>query len=573
MINRNYGNHSRRQSRQAIDGILNAPANRGRGIYSNAPASPAKPNFQDRLKVAQTRQRTIGDFKQNDGYHSADRTERGRIQARPETTLRSQPKKQLVAETKHIRQQFTPESKHGRARTRKRFVNEHRQHRKKRAGWRTWVLRSSVTACVMLVIGAGIFGYVNFSKIFQGGGAAAALNEDVDPSKLRGEGDGRVNILLLGRGGAGHDGADLTDTLLVASVDPVNKKMAFVSVPRDLWVEGKYSESKINAVFANAKNAELSDGKSIEEAEKVGVRATEQVIQEVLGINIHYYGMIDFAGFERAINTVGGVTIDAPEQLRDPTIAWENDWDPIIVTKGTQTLDGKTALLYARSRYTSSGGDFDRAERQRILLTALKNEVSSSSTYTNPVKVSQLVADFAENAKTDFGLNDIMRLQEIMKDVKTIDSIGLTNADDTTKNYLTTGPYAGQSVVLPVAGMFSYDAIKLFIRSSLPDGYITRENAPIRIMNGTTVEGGAQQKADELSSYKYNVVGTENAPTKDYAKTILVDLTGANKYTLHYLERRLGIQATSELPDGITLTDEQRKGFIIIIGRNEASTR
>ena len=229
--------------------------------------------------------------------------------------------------------------------------------------------------------------------------------------------------------------------------------------------------------------------------------------------------------------------------------------------------------MYARSRYTSAGGDFDRAERQRILLTALKNEVTSSNTYTNPVKVSQLVADFADNAKTDFGLNDIMRLQEIMREVKTIDSIGLTNDTDVKKNFLTTSNYGGQSVVIPIAGTFSYDEIRLFIRSSLPDGYITRENAPIRIMNGTTTIGAAQQKSDELKSYKYNVQAIENAPTQNYSKTVLVDLTGENKYTLHYLERRLGVKAVSDVPEGITLTEEERKGFIIIIGRNEATTR
>ena len=96
---------------------------------------------------------------------------------------------------------------------------------------------AGVTAVVLLV-GGLMFGkgYLKIRGVLKGGAeGAAALQDNVDPSKLRGEGDGRVNILLLGRGGEGHDGPDLTDTILVASIDPIQKKAALLSIPRDLW--------------------------------------------------------------------------------------------------------------------------------------------------------------------------------------------------------------------------------------------------------------------------------------------------------------------------------------------------
>src|SRR5690606_34998723 len=102
--------------------------------------------------------------------------------------------------------------------------------------------------------------------------------------------------------------------------------------------------------------------------------------------------------------------------------------------------------MYIRSRNTSTRGDFDRAERQRLFIMALKNEIMAAGTYSNPVKVSKLMSDFGNHAKTDFSLNDIMRLYSITNDISTFDSISLVDEPNV---LLTTGAYAGQSVVMP----------------------------------------------------------------------------------------------------------------------------
>ncbi len=545
----------KRYARQAIDGFLNAPTNRGKGaIRTSTRLDPAKkPVFNDRLRADLRPPRTG-----SDGFM---------------VSRRADPNKEAItssqAQQAALSKSFGTETK---SRT-KRFNVKRRK--KTRPTWRKWAMRGTIATVVVTLGLAGLLaakGYLKLNQILKGGGAAAALDAQVDPAKLKGEGDGRINILLLGRGGEGHDGPDLTDTILVVSIDPVNKKSSLVSIPRDLWVESKAGDSKINAVFANAKNKALNKSATQDNAEKAGITAIESSVEEVLGINMHYYAMVDFRGFEQAVNTVGSVTINVPEELRDPTMAWENNWNPVLAKKGTQKMNGKKALMYVRSRHGSARGDFDRSERQRLFIMALKDKILSSGTYSNPVKVSKLMDNFGNHAKTDFSMTDLLRLYSITKGIKdtNIESIGLT---DPPHDYLTTGMYAGQSVVRPKAGPFVYDEVRTYIRKELPDGYVIKEKAPIIVLNGTPTEGIAADEAEELKTYSYNVRRVDNAPSQNYQRTVLVDLTGKNKYTKNYLEKRFKTKATRRLPQGISIPAQERKGFVIIIGSNETFNR
>lgn len=440
--------------------------------------------------------------------------------------------------------------------------------------FRHWAFRASVVMLVLLVGAGGILlaqGVFSAQKVFKGSSTAAALRSQVDPNMLKGEGDGRVNILLAGVGGAGHDGADLTDTMIVASIDPVNKVADLVSVPRDLWVKVPgFSAMKINAAYAMGKYEQLgktSSSNQDTEAVMAGFRTMDATVESVLGIDIHYNILVNFQAFRQAVDTVGGVDINVPERLYDPSMAWENGWNATLAEAGPQKFDGKQALLYVRSRHTSS--DFARSERQRAVILALKQKVVNLGTLSNPLKLSQLMSAFGDNVVTDLSLNDASRLYALTKDISgtKFKSIGLV---DEPNKLVTTGRVGNQSVVLPKAGMFEYDAIQQFIRSSLPDGYIKKENSRIKVLNGTMATGLAEEKAADLKTYGYNIVGTGNAPQSVYEKSVLVDLTGGrDKFTRHYLEQRFGIQATTKLPDS-TL---QKTGadFILIIGNDETS--
>lgn len=419
---------------------------------------------------------------------------------------------------------------------------------------------------LLAALAAG-YTYWNARKVLSGGGGSPALQDCEDLSKLNKEGDCRVNIMLLGKGGGAHEAPDLTDTIIIASIDPVHNEAALISVPRDLYVkpEGEYGYSKINAVYANAKNSATAEGKSTKEAEQVGLKAIEKTLETKMDIPIHYYGMIDFTGFQKAIDTVGGVTINVKEPLYDPSVAWENNWNPLIADTGVQTMNGKKALLYARSRQSSPRGDFDRAVRQREVMVALKDKIFSAGTYSNPVKVSQLIDAFGGHIETNFSIDEIMKLYGIGKDTQSqnIKSIGLS---DEPNDFLTTDMYAGQSVVIPKAGIDDYSEIQKFIRKTLIDPRIREENASVIVLNGTNTAGLAKKQADLLKSYGYNVTDSKDAPTKDYDKTVIVDLRDGNKkFTKHYLERRYKTSATGRLPDGITAPETA--DFVIIIGQ------
>ncbi len=447
-----------------------------------------------------------------------------------------------------------------------------KKHRTRRS-WKKRGLRGLAGITVIAVVVVGFLfgkGYLKLNQIFKGGAeGAAALQDNVDPSKLRGEGDGRVNILLLGRGGDGQTAPDLTDTILVASIDPINKKAALLSVPRDLYYP-KTSNYRVNSVFAEAKYAALDRKASKEDAENAGFAAIEKVIQDDLGVPIHYHVMVDFAGFVQAINTVGGVDINVDKNGTVNEVLWDTLTGKnykLNVQEGNQHFDGQRALYYARSRYTSPRGDFDRAERQRKLLVALKDRILSLGTFSNPVKVSQLLDAFGDRVQSNMSINEVMRLYEIGKSINSseIATIGLV---DPPNNFLTSVNIAGQSIQQPRAGLTDFSEIQNFVRNALKDGFIANENATIAVLNGTQTGGLATLKATELKSYGYNVNTIADAPTKTYTKTVLVDMrNGQKKYTKHYLEKRLGVTAVTSLPDP-NIPNPGNSDFIIILGTN-----
>lgn len=447
---------------------------------------------------------------------------------------------------------------------------------KKKGKWheiRKWGLRGSLVAAglVLLIGGFLVFkGYLNLNKVFKGGGNAAALQDGVTPDQLRGEGDGRINVLLLGRGGEGHDGADLTDTILVASIDPANKTAGLVSIPRDFWVTAQgQGSSKINAVFANAKNKALRTDKDKAKAEAAGVEALKKTVSDVLGLPIHYYAMVDFAGFKQAVDVVGGVEIDVPPELAVTERLWDTTTGKpyhLNVPAGPQHFDSTKALFFTRSRKTSLRGDFDRSERQRLFITALSQKVLSAGTYANPVKISQLMDTFGSHVATDFSVGDAVRFMQITKEIPgaAIASIGLADKPNVLVH---TDNINGQSVVVPTAGVGNFSQIQSFIRSKLPDGYIIKEAAKLNVLNGTTMEGLAKTKAEELKSYGYNVTVVGDAPTKAYDKTTIVDLTNNKPYTKNYLEKRFKTKAVSRLPDDTIQAGDA--DFVIILGSSE----
>lgn len=544
-----------RPNGRTVDGFISRPTH-GQVRSAHGAARPAAQLGSNR---------SVGGFSRPDGFYAPPRRNlqpgTAARPARPAYDSDRLPKGLNIDLPEEGKKSRKKSAKHGRGHT-----------------LRKWAFRTTgASLLLVLAVGGLLFGkgYFKLQKVFQGGSSAVALAKDVDPSLLKGEGDGRVNILLLGAGGQTHTGGDLTDTILIASVDPVNNQAVLLSIPRDLWARmpnnyvGNYN--KINAAYEAAKykyTGKQDNTNKDHKAILAGFQGVDGVIERVTGIPVHYNMMVDFQAFRKAIDTVGGISVNAPEELRDPTMAWENNRSPVLAIKGINSFNGQQALNYVRSRHTSS--DFARGERQRIMLVALKDKTANMGTLTNPVKLSGLLSAFGDNVQSDISISDMSRMAQIMKKIPSsqIQSVGLAEEGN---SFVTTGNINGMSVVMPKAGLEDYTKIQAFIRSKLKDGYIARENANITILNGSGVAGLATEKAEELKSYGYNVGIVDNAPTDDYAETKIIDLSkGSKKYTLNYLKKRLDVQTVgTQVPTGIV---PGAANIVIILGQNASAT-
>lgn len=308
---------------------------------------------------------------------------------------------------------------------------------------------------VIVLIGGFIFyktgGFLG--KISTEGGIFSSIAKSLPgvENSLKGEKEGRINILLLGmRGENVPGGGTLADTIIVLSVKPLENKAAFLSIPRDLYVDNPNSgsKSKINAVYALGQQ----DGKN------AGISGMKEVVGKIIGQEVHYAAVINFKGFTDLIDAIGGieVTLDKPfeeamqfneEKVCDsytftkPTGKFEYKYhtrkdgskyvaatyklctNPNVecggdfkLPAGTQTLNGEKALCYARSRVTSS--DFQRARRQQLIIQEIKEKAVSIGTLTDFEKINAMANALGNNLKTDLEPWEMKKLYELEKNMQ-----------------------------------------------------------------------------------------------------------------------------------------------------------
>ena len=347
-------------------------------------------------------------------------------------------------------------------------------------------------------------------------------------ASLRGEGDGRINILLLGMGGASHPGGTLTDTIMVLSIDPNDKSLAMLSIPRDLYVPiaGKKQSTKINEVY------------SIGEKEKAGNGPVlmKETVGKILDLPIHYYVVVDFYGFVKFVNEIGGVDVAVDKNLYDPYFPDANmqGYDPFYIKAGQQHLDGATALKFARSRETTS--DFDRAARQQKIIAAVKEKCLKANFFANPKKILDVVQIVGDHVRTDFSAAEITSLMELIKQIdstKTVSKV-LTSAQD---GELVSDSSSGTYYLVPKDK--TWGQIQSIAHEIFTDPNLRQENARIEVLNASSTAGTGTKLASALKSYNYNVVSIKTAEQKQ-AKTEIIDYSNGQKsVTLNFLKNRL----------------------------------
>ncbi len=260
---------------------------------------------------------------------------------------------------------------------------------------------------------------------------------------LKGEEDGRVNILFLGKGGEGHPGGGLTDTILLVSIQPQTKRMAMISIPRDLYI--KVSEAgyyiRINAVEQFGENYYGS--------KEEGISLLRKTISEITGVPIHYYAQLDFSGFIEIIDKLGGIEIDIEEDINDPLFPGPRyTYEPFSLKAGKYNLDGETALKFVRTRH-SLRGDFDRIQRQQKVLIAIKNKVFEGNIVQNIFSFNNILKGLKGHLDTDIQLGEAKRFLDIAGDIDNYKIINKVLDNNPKDGVLKSGGIKGISVLLP----------------------------------------------------------------------------------------------------------------------------
>jgi len=224
----------------------------------------------------------------------------------------------------------------------------------------------------------------------------------------------RINILLLGRAGEHYPGRNLTDTIMLASIDTKTHQVALLSFPRDLYVpigQGP-NYTKINAIYQIG--LDTQDGISL----------LRDTIEKISGEPIHYSIIVDFDGFEKTIDALDGISVDVPRDLLDTRYPGKNySYETFEMKKGWQKLDGATALKYVRERHSDPEGDFGRAKRQQQVMQAVRDKVFSTGTFLNVFTLSHLLDALGASIKTDITPDE---MESFLSLIRTLDTKNIT---------------------------------------------------------------------------------------------------------------------------------------------------
>lgn len=300
---------------------------------------------------------------------------------------------------------------------------------------------------------------------------------------------GRTNILLLGIGGDGHDGPNLSDTIILASLDKKGKDIALVSIPRDLWAPNL--DSKINSAYAFG-----------QDKNEKGLELAKDTVSKLFDLPIHYAVRVDFSAFVKAVDLVGGLDVEIANTFTDaryPIPSKEDDacgleietkiengiietyikdatgsavlvteennpfecrYETIIFKKGPNHLNGATALKFVRSRHGNNGenSDFARSARQEKILSALRFDVMSAETLLNPKTIIDLLTTFGSSIDTDITSEDITPFVKLAQKLSNAQIRRIVLDDGRQDSVLVAGDpvnFRGQFVLLPKSGTWT----------------------------------------------------------------------------------------------------------------------
>ncbi len=488
-----------------------------------------------------------------------------------------------------------------------------------------YAMRLGIFAIILSALGIGLFSYgiahTSPSEIDGSVSLFTSLRHLVGAEERSSDAaaDDRINILLLGIGGAGHAGAELTDTMILGSFKPSTGEVGMISIPRDLTlaVPG-HGYTKINAVNAYAE----------QDAAGSGINAITETIETIMDETVDYTVKVDFSSFSEIIDAIGGIDVYVENTFSDsqypidgmedatcgssaiietegeslttiPSIPSSSPYgcryEVLSFTQGWTHLDGATALKYARSRHGNNGegSDFSRAARQQKVLLAWKEKALSLGVLLNPTKLQNIVNIIRDNVTTNMSVWDMVALAKYADDIKTefIASHVIDSASGLVYN-----SYLGAAYVLWPRkedwSEFQALANNIFTSSTSSTSLSTApKSAPlpsisVEIQNGTKEIGLASQTAQLLQSSGYGIVAIGNASSTSWTTTTIFDFTGGTKdkelaALKDYLNADVimtsagALKAEEVSPDAIwdasslaNYRTEEGADFVVILGEN-----
>jgi LCP family protein required for cell wall assembly len=341
---------------------------------------------------------------------------------------------------------------------------------------------------------------------------------DSSSSQVLNNGQETVNFLLIGSDKR-PGGSFRTDTMVIAILRPNEGQVSLISIPRDLWVYiPDWQNNRINTAYQHGISVGYPGG---------GPGLLKDTIQYNLGIRIDHTAMVEFDGFRKIVDTLGGVDVPVScaytdWHLIDPSYnpEIEANWSLYTVGPGLIHMDGDLALWYARSRQKSS--DFDRGRRQQEVLRSIFTQALQAGTLT---RIPELYNDFKDSVETDLGLADILQLSVYAPKMTNADIRGYYIRPPIVNSWITEG---GAYVLSPNQELLS----QLLTEALSPStNVVQKQSIIIDVMNGTSIAG-----YEALATSRLNYAGYETriipSDRQDYAYSVLIDKSAAQDLTV-----------------------------------------
>lgn len=398
--------------------------------------------------------------------------------------------------------------------------HQHREHMK-----RAFSVGIAIVVALSIILLA-------FSLLVKMGGFSATSLLKVSGTPVGMDENGVTNILLMGQGDLEHDGIDLTDSIMIASIDPKKTKgVVMLSLPRDLYFlhtdSMETEKGKLNALWRDNRILLQKGGMEYDEASVTALKQLAEEIGNALQIPIHHVVKVDFTAFQEVVDAIGGIDIEVPETIHDTEFPGPNySYQTFHIDAGMQHLDGATALKYARTRHTSS--DFDRSARQQQVLRAMAKKAQVTGLLRKPRMIMDLYAIVAEHLETDLQTRQMITLADAARSVSQdrFSTLQLNNVnglygDQLFKAGILYSPprdlFDGVAILLPVSipeFPVTWKQIRLLTKLFFGQRSVYFDEPRFVILNGGAKEGSAGRMYRELTKYGFDVVEVTNVPGK-----------------------------------------------------------